>query len=226
MDIQLHYIEQGRGKPLILLHGNGEDCGYFRHQITYFRKKYRVIAIDTRGHGNSPRGEAQFSIRQFADDLKEFMDEMEIPKASILGFSDGGNIAVIFALRYPGMVERLILNGANLNPGGVKRWVQIPVEIGYRLALFFAKFSAGAKLKAEILGLMVKDPMVLPEELEKIHIKTLVIVGDHDMIKENHTRLIADHLPDASLVILPGNHSAAAKNPEEFNYQVEKFLEE
>ena len=225
MDIQLHYIEQGQGNPLILLHGNGEECGYFKHQITYFSKKYRVIAVDTRGHGASPRGAAPFSIRQFAEDLKDFMDEMKIPKASILGFSDGGNIAAIFALRYPKRVDRLILNGANLDPGGVKLWVQIPVEIGYRLAVLFSKISLKARLKAEILGLMVNDPMILPEELGKIHIKTLVIAGDHDMIKENHTRLIAGSLPDAELVILPGNHSVAASHPEEFNRKVEKFLE-
>ena len=74
MDISLYYIEEGQGKPLILLHGNGEDHTYFVHQIRYFSRMYRVIAIDTRGHGASPRGTAPFSIRQFAEDLLSFMD--------------------------------------------------------------------------------------------------------------------------------------------------------
>ena len=62
-EIQLHYIEQGQGKPLIMLHGNGESCDYFEHQIPCFSKEYRVIALDTRGHGQSPRGEKPFTIK-------------------------------------------------------------------------------------------------------------------------------------------------------------------
>ena len=101
MDIQLHYTEQGSGFPLILLHGNGEDSSYFVHQIDHFSKQYRVIALDTRGHGQSPRGEKPFSIKQFAEDLHDFMNEKGIDKAILLGFSDGGNIALTFALKYP-----------------------------------------------------------------------------------------------------------------------------
>ena len=96
--MKLYYKEAGKGFPLILLHGNGENGGYFEHQIGYFQDKYRVIALDTRGHGKSPRGEKPFTIRQFAEDLHDFMDEQEIEKAHILGFSDGGNTALKFAL--------------------------------------------------------------------------------------------------------------------------------
>ena len=120
MDIALHYTEQGAGVPLILLHGNGEGSSYFVHQIEYFKDRYRVIAIDTRGHGQSPRGEKPFTIRQFAEDLHDFMDERGIDRAHILGFSDGGNIALVFALKYPERVDHLILNGANLDASGVK----------------------------------------------------------------------------------------------------------
>ena len=94
MDIKLYYEEKGQGDPLILLHGNGENGGYFVHQ-------------------------------------------MKIDKAVLLGFSDGGNIALIFAMAHPERVEKLILNGANLNARGVKSMVQIPIEIGYRLASKF-----------------------------------------------------------------------------------------
>ena len=68
MDIKLHFTEKGAGEPLILLHGNGESSEYFIHQIGYFSSKYRVIAVDTRGHGRSPRGSAAFTIRQFAEE--------------------------------------------------------------------------------------------------------------------------------------------------------------
>ena len=224
MDINHYYIEKGTGFPLILLHGNGEDCGYFVHQMEPFAKHFRVIAIDTRGHGQTPRGEASFSIRQFAEDLLDFMNLHQIEKAHILGFSDGGNIAMVFALMHPERVEKLILNGANLNASGVKRKVQIPIEIGYRIAKLFATKSPTARKNAEMLGLMVNDPNVKAEELSCIQNPTLVIAGEKDMIKDSHTRLIAKSIPGAMLSIIPGNHFIANKNPDTFNEVVLRFL--
>ena len=224
MYITHHYIEKGEGFPLILLHGNGEDGSYFEHQMKPFSQHYRVIAIDTRGHGQTPRGEAPFTIRQFAKDLLEFMNQHSIEKAHILGFSDGGNIAMVFALAHPERVEKLILNGANLDASGVKRKIQIPIEIGYRIARLFAKRSAKAKSNAEMLGLMVNDPNVKPYELRLIQCPTLVIAGNNDMIKEEHTRLIARSIPNAQLAIIPGTHFIANKNPDVFNETVLRFL--
>ena len=224
MDINHFFTEKGNGEALILLHGNGENCNYFQGQIDEFAKLYHVYAIDTRGHGKTPRGDRPFTIRQFADDLLGFMDEHQIEKAHLLGFSDGGNIAMIFAIRYPDRVNRLILNGANLNPNGVKRSTQIPIEIGYKIAKRFAGKSDSARLNAEMLGLMVNDPNVEPEELGKIKAKTLVIAGTKDMIKEEHTRLIASGISDSGLVFLKGNHFIASKHPEEFNRAVLHFL--
>ena len=224
MDINHYYIEKGTGFPLILLHGNGEDCSYFVHQMEPFAKHFRVIAIDTRGHGQTPRGEASFSIRQFAEDLLDFMNLHQIEKAHILGFSDGGNIAMVFALMHPERVEKLILNGANLNASGVKRKVQIPIEIGYRIAKIFATKSPAARKNAEMLGLMVNDPNVKAEELSCIQNPTLVIAGEKDMIKDSHTRLIAKSIPETMLSIIPGNHFIANKNPDTFNEVVLRFL--
>ena len=218
------YIEKGQGEPLILLHGNGENCDYFAGQIDVFAQQYHVYALDTRGHGKTPRGDAPFTIRQFADDLLAFMDAHDIDKAHILGFSDGGNIAMIFAMKYPDRVLRLILNGANLDAKGVKPSIQIPIEIGYRFAKVFAKKSEEARKHAELLGLMVNDPNVRPEELAAIKAKTLVIAGTKDMIKESQTRLIARSILDAKLVILEGNHFIANKCPEAFNRAVLSFL--
>ncbi len=225
-DISHYYIEKGRGEPFILLHGNGENCGYFRNQIDAFSEFYHVYAIDTRGHGKTPRGEKPFTIRQFAEDLLGFMDDHRIEKAHLLGFSDGGNIALVFALRHPDRVDRLILNGANLDASGVKRNIQIPIEIGYRIAGLFAKKSAEAKANAEMLGLMVNDPNVSPEELKTIRAKTLVIAGTRDMIREPHTRLIAERIPDSRLVFISGDHFIADKKPEEFNRAVLDFMKD
>ena len=224
MDIKLNFIEQGQGQPLILLHGNGESCDYFEHQIAYFSKQYHVIALDTRGHGQSPRGEKPFTIKQFAEDLHDFMDENGIEKAVILGFSDGGNIALTFALKYPERVEKMIVDGANLFPSGVKPLYQWPIEIGYRIAKMFSKKSDKALHNAEMLGLMVNEPHIEPSELSHLTMPVLVVAGTKDMIKESHTRLIYKSLPNAQMNIIKGDHFVANKNANAFNKVVDEFL--
>lgn len=223
-DIQLHYTEQGQGQTLILLHGNGEDSSYFVHQIECFSKDFRVIAIDTRGHGQTPRGTKPFSIKQFADDLHDFMNEHSIAKASIFGFSDGGNIALTFALKHPERVEKLVLNGANLFPSGVKPRYQCPIEIGYRIAKRFSKKSEKALRNAEMLGLMVNEPNIEPVELSRLTMPVLVMAGTNDMIKESHTKLIYNSLQNAQLSLIEGDHFIANKNAKAVNGVVELFL--
>ena len=225
-DIHLNYVEKGAGDALILLHGNGESLDYFAGQMDDFAKSWRVIALDTRGHGASPRGSAPFTIRQFAEDLRGFMDEKGIDSAHILGFSDGGNIALSFALKYPRRVKKLILNSANLDPLGVKLHVQIPIVLGYHLTRLFAGKRPEARRKMELLGLMVNEPHFAPQDLRRLDLPALLIAGDRDMIREKHTRLIADSLPNARLAILKGNHFIANQNPEEFNRTVAEFLAE
>ena len=224
MDIELYYEEKGSGTPFVFLHGNGEDKSYFKNQTDYFQSKYHVIALDTRGHGKSPRGTAPFTIEQFSDDLYDFMKSHEISNAVILGFSDGANIAMKFAMKYPGMVKALILNGGNLNAKGVKRTTQIPIEIGYKIAKRFAEKSSGARKNAEMLGLMVNEPNIEQGELSRITAPTLVICGTSDMIKLSHTRIIAEGIPDAKLTIIKGDHFIANKHSVEFNRAVDDFL--
>lgn len=163
-------------------------------------------------------------MRQFAEDLRGFMDAQGIKKAHILGFSDGGNIAMTFALRYPERIEKLILNGANLHTGGVKRHLQIPIEIGYRLAKLSAEKSPQAKLKYELLGLMVNEPNLRAAQLKSLCMPTLVLVGSNDMIQASHSKEIAVALPNAQLVTLKGGHCIAAESPTEYNRVVDAFL--
>lgn len=224
MNFSLNFIEKGYGAPLILLHGNGESSGYFVNQIDRFANEYRVIAVDTRGHGASPRGNKPFTLETFADDLKNLLDSLNIEKANILGFSDGGNIAVIFALKYPERVASLVLNGANLFPSGLKSSFLIPVKVLFAVFSLLSHFSRRAKRRSELLYLMAKQPNIQPERLSSIKCPVLVIAGTQDVIKEKHTKLIAASLPDSSLCFLKGGHSIAKTNSVEFNSAVEKFL--
>ena len=152
------------------------------------------------------------------------MDAMELPRAHILGFSDGANIAMCFALAHPERVSRLILNGGNLYPAGVRFADQREITRQYREAAAAAEHDPGAVADAEMLGLMVNDPNIMPWHLRKLTMPTLVIAGTHDVIRTGHTRLIARCIPHARLVLLPGDHFIAANRPEEFNRAVHAFL--
>lgn len=226
MDIKLNYCEQGSGYPLILLHGNGEDSTRFRHQLEYFSKEYRVIAIDTRGQGESPRGTAPFTFDQFAQDLLDFMNEHGIFRAHLLGFSDGGITALLFALEHPERVGKLILNGANLNVEGVIQPVRERIVTKAREAEAQKDESGEAMTRYELLNLMATQPAIDPARLANLDIPTLVIVGTSDMIEAEHTQLIYKSLPDAELVLVQGDHFIAYDNPTAFNEAVDTFLKE
>lgn len=220
MNIKLNFIKEGNGEPLVLLHGNGENLGYFEKQIEYFKNYYTVYAIDTRGHGLSPRGEAPFTLSQFSLDLKAFLDSQNLKDIILLGFSDGANIALTFALQNQSYLKALILNGGNLNPRGVKRSVQLPIEIGY----FFAKLFKNHK-KRELYSLMVNEPDFKENELSKIYVPTLVIAGSNDMIKQSCTEKISKFINGSALKIIKGDHFIASKNSDEFNCAVKSFLD-
>lgn len=224
MDISLYYQEKGSGTPFILLHGNSEDGNYFKSQIDFFSNNYRMIAVDTRGHGKSPRGNAPFTMNQFVEDLSNLLKKLELSQVILLGFSDGANIAMKFAIKYPERIKALILNGGNLNTKGVKRTTQVFIELGYKITKMFSKKSEDARRNMELLGLMVNEPNIKIEEIQSIKIPTLVIAGENDIIKESHTREIADNIPNAKLSIIKGNHFIANKESKAFNQEVEKFL--
>lgn len=211
------YEEAGSGIPLILLHGNGEDRSYFRYQIKDLKTLRHVYALDTRGHGQSPRGTAPFTLNRFVRDLEEFMDKNGIKQAELLGFSDGANIALLFALKHPDRVTKLILAGGNLDPEGMNPKDLQEIQEEYKTATGFQK---------ELLSLMVNEPHIRPEELKKLTMPVLVTAGSEDVVLAEHTRLMAKSIPDSRLVILPGSHWNAAESPEAFNRMVRVFLEE
>ena len=151
-DAQIFYLEYPSPHPhaqtLILLHGNGEDHRYFARQIAAFSARFRLVLMDTRGQGRSSAGRGKLNFSVFAQDLLRLMDALHIPKAHLLGFSDGGNLALTFALAHPQRVRSLILNGANLAPQGMRPLVQLPVVAEYHLCgsalSLFAELSSKA----------------------------------------------------------------------------------
>ena len=222
---RLHYEVSGAGEPLVLLHGNGESLGYFAAQVPAFAARHRVIALDTRAHGESARGAGPLDFARFADDVCAVLDALGVDSAHVLGYSDGGNTALTLALRRTERVRSLIVNGANLDPRGLGWKFRIPATLGWLAAGVVAPLSPALAHKRELLGLMVLHPHIPSEALAAITVPTLVVVGERDPIPRRHTELIADSIPGAELAIVPdAGHACAQERPAAFNAVVLDFL--
>lgn len=224
MDIKLYFREKGNGSPLILLHGNGESSEYFENQIEFFSKYFHVYAIDSRGHGRSPFGKMPFTIKQFAEDVYDFMNKMSIKKAHILGYSDGANVAMYLARKYGEKVDKLVLYSGNISSNGVKWLYQFPIEIAEKLYNLLGNFSKKILRKSKHFQLMTHGYDLTVNDLADIKAKTLVIAGTNDMIKETHTRMIKNAIKNSTLKILKGGHNVSYTNPTRFNEEVLRFL--
>lgn len=224
----IRYRVFGRGRRAVfLIHGNGEDWRVFKNLIPALSEEYTVIAMDSRGHGDSGFGEGTMSLKRIALDAAEIMGKLRIKRPDVIGFSDGGNAALLLALRYPRLIGKLVVAGANLKAGGVKAYAQIPVEIGYRVCRGLGRFVSRAGKMSEILGLMVGQPNIAPWRLGKINADTLVLAGERDIIKYSHTRLIAGSIPRAKLKIIPGaSHFIFGKWSALTNKAILDFLKE
>lgn len=215
-----------KGEVLVMLHGNGESMQRMHHQIEYFEKDYRVLAIDSRGHGQSGFGQGSLSLSTMALDLENVLESLGINKVNILGFSDGANIATLFAMKRPEMVNKLILIGGNLKPSGMQLGYFLAVETAYYLTKAAGVFDKRLRLEHEFYFLMAKEPCINPAELKRISAKTLVIAGTKDMIRPAHTALIAKSIPNAELFMPEGDHFIIYRTPEVINEKVEDFLKE
>jgi len=221
--VQLYYETYGQGEPLVMLHGNGQSIGAFMNQIDAFSKYYKVILVDCRGRGKSTfdnNSELTYTLQ--ATDIKLFLDEINIDKAHILGWSDGGIIGLLMAINYPEKVDKLIAMGANIFPQGA-----------YDLDGLLDSISSLEKTNTEnkndliiaLYKLMAYYPKLEYVDLNKISSETLIMAGDHDEIKNTHTIKIFEAIPHAQLAILPNEtHYFPNENPEFFNELVLKFL--
>ena len=230
MDIELFYTDHGRKDdttPLVLLHGNGGNSSSFFYVVDHFTKERRVLTVDTRGHGRTPKGTAPFTLAQFAEDLKCFLDKMNLKKVILIGYSDGGNIAMLFALKYSEYLAGMVLNGSNMFPQGLEKKDLGWIKRTYRKAskrLERHPDDERAKETRDFMKLMTDEPRIDPAELGKITCPVLVLVGSHDVIRPSHSKLIADSFPNGSLTVVKGGHGIVKSNSADYNQAVEDFF--
>ncbi|MEO6006015.1 MAG: alpha/beta hydrolase [Opitutus sp.] len=226
--IRLHYERYGEGAPLIVLHGNGGSIEQLHFQIDHFAGSRAVIGIDSRGQGKSEMGGGRLTYDGMAEDVAALIKQLHLGRVDLLGWSDGGIVALLVALHHPDLVRAVAISGANLSPAGLK-----PEDLaGMKTELQEAKRKRDAgdasndwATKCQLLDLMITQPQVSAAELARITAPVLVLAGEHDMIPEEHTRLIATGLPHAQLKIFAGaGHAALQEVPDRFNAVVESFF--
>lgn len=227
---QIYFEIYGGGeKHVLLLHGNGESCAAcYKKQFEDWSRDFTLIAMDSRGQGRSSFGRKKLTIAQIAADGFALLEALGIKRASVVGFSDGANAAMEMLLGDKnGVIEKAVLAGGNLTPGGVKEIYQIPIEAGFKLLAKKAQRESAARRKLSVMSLMVREPNIDAASLKSIKVPVLVMAGSRDMIKPAHTRLIAGSIPDAELRIVQNcNHFVFDKAADRVNAVVRDFLKD
>jgi len=214
----------GEGRPLVLLHGNGESHRKFDRLVRRLPGR-DLVGVDSRGHGGSPRGAEALTIAAMADDLAATLALLGLHDVDVLGYSDGGNIALELAVRHPGVAHRLLVVGANLFPEGLKAAEQHLVRVGYRVLTTASRLVRPLRIWAERWSLMAEGPYIDPADLAAVTVPVLVLVGERDAVDPAHTDLIVASLPDARLVVLPGaRHTIPTSRPDDLARLVEEFF--
>ena len=218
----------GEGQPLLIIHGNGGSIADFKDQIPDFSKKYKVIIADNRAQGQSADNGDSLSYEMMADDYAALLSQLKIDSAYVIGWSDGGINALLLAIRHPGKVKKLAATGANLRPDSsavYEEVIDMVTPIYTQLKNANPK-SDQQKRNWKLVRLLAEEPHIPLSDLRKIQCPSLIIGGDHDVIKEEHTMQIYKNIPKAYLWILPNSgHSTPVVYKDDFNKVVGEFFE-
>ena len=197
--VKVYYEIYGEGKPLVILHGNGGSIRGRASFIAEFSKKYKVIGIDNRCHGKTDCPAGYLTYDQMAEDVNQLLAYLKIDSALVWGHSDGGVIGLILAINHPDKVKKLLASGANLRPDSTA------VDAGiFPLLDMIGKQAQGDSIHTKQYRLLVDQPHIPDSDLKKIKSDVLIMAGDRDVIRNEHTLEIFNNIPGALLCILPG----------------------
>ena len=212
-DIELYYEKYGTGKPIILIHGNQESHEIFDKLIERLKNNYEVFAIDSRCHGQSENPK-EISYRLMSEDIIQFIKELNIEKPILYGFSDGGIIGLLIAIKEPDLLSNLIISGANINPDVFTTFDLLLTKVFY----FFTR--------SKYIKMMLDEPNIPIEDLRKITIPVHVLVGEKDVIRLEHTKLIVNNIKNSTLEIIKNeNHGSYIIHSNKLYEIIKKYLQ-
>jgi pimeloyl-ACP methyl ester carboxylesterase len=225
--VKLYYEVYGSGEPLLVIHPNGTSIAAMKPQIEYFSKHYQVIAMDTRDHGKSGDSTGRLTYEKMAEDLAALLDLLKVSPVNLIGWSDGAIEALLLGMRYPAKVRKIAATGANLNPSTNAIYPETVALVNDMLASIPAadRDKPQVKRTTRTTQLMLDEPHIDVWALEAIKAPTLIMAGDHDLIRDEHTLDIFHHIPNSQLAIFPNSvHTISYDDPALFNATVEHFF--
>ena len=239
------YYETGgssTGQPILLLHGGGSSIrGSFHAQLAALGKAHPVIAIEQVGQGHTPDVPGPLSYTGMTEDTAALLTQLDLPPVDVVGYSDGGIIALMLAVHHPAQVRRLVVSGANLDPSGLtdedlaEMQSQEPADPdtddtpGDDKGDLLENGGEPVALSEKLRQLWLHSPtpdQLSPEMLHAVQKPVLVMAGEHDAIRLEHTQQIAQSLPQARLWILPNTgHATFSERPRWVNAALLRFLD-
>ncbi len=233
--IRMYYELHGRGAPLLLLHGGAGNGMQFSKQLPVFSRRYRCIVPDCCAQGRTTDRPGPLTYHAMAEDMIALLDHLHVPRADIMGWSDGGVIGLDMAIHHPDRVSHLVTFGANFRPDGLN-----PQDVEWNNTATAASFGPGMRegwtrlnpqpehfeeAMNKIIAMWRLQPNFSLAELRSIRAKTLVCAGDHDLVRPGHTADLAASIPGAEMWIVPNaSHRAMIERPEVVNPRVLEFL--
>ncbi|ANC77750.1 alpha/beta hydrolase [Fictibacillus phosphorivorans] len=250
-NVVLNYEVRGSGKPIVFLHGLGASWKMWEPQIEAFSKKYQMIMVDLRGHGGSTKSfpNHQFSAKVMAEDIKQFLDKMNIEKTYMVGLSYGSVVAQLFACKYSIYLEKLILsNGYSEIPTKVSGWVLslsnfIFKRLSYKtiINLLLKTYRKDEYTKKVLRNSFTfdKDMFIFakssdfPTHTDKLHgisVPTLVMGGDKKVMgvdERKASEILFNHIPFSTLALFKNAFDPlSTMKVHEFNEMIQYFLED
>lgn len=230
---RIWYTTYGSGSPVILLHGGLGHSGNWGYQVpALIDAGYRVILIDSRGHGRSTRDSRPYKYELMASDVLAVMDTLHIEKSAVVGWSDGACTALILAVKAPARITSVFFFGCNMDPSGTKEFKSTPTidRCFNRHAKDYAQLSSTPDqfdaFVTAVTTMMKTEPNYSAKDLAEIRVSVAIVQSEHDeFIKPEHAEYLARSIPEAELIFLPGvSHFAPLQRPEQFNNAILTFL--
>jgi pimeloyl-ACP methyl ester carboxylesterase len=230
---RIWYASYGAGAPVILLHGGLGHSGNWGYQVPVLVEAgYRVVVIDSRGHGRSTRDARPYRYELMASDVLAVMDATGLERAATVGWSDGACVAMVLASMAPERVAGVFFFACNMDPSGTKEFVPMPVidRCFSRHRADYAQLSATPDDFDAFVGavseMMRTQPNFSALDLARIQVPVTIVQSEHDeFIKPEHADYLARSIPGAALIVLPEvSHFAPLQRPAQFNRVVLDFL--
>jgi pimeloyl-ACP methyl ester carboxylesterase len=233
--VRTYYETHGEREPLVLLHGGFATAESWAMQIPALAERYRLYVPERRGHGRTPDVAGPMTYEMMAADTAAFLDAAGSGTAHLLGWSDGAVVGMLVALRRPELVRKLGVIGQYFNFDGQVPQFRAMIdywgsELPEELHEVYDRVSPdGPEHFPVVLEKMMRmwreEPEIALPELARVGVPALVMQGDDDIVKVEHSAALADTLPDAQLAVIPGSsHLAPLEKPDLVNRLILEFL--